>query len=60
MFLKNQYLDLYIFSFTNDLPHDIESKIKVFTDYVKLRIRPISKEKIEIDRNKLSYREYIC
>ena len=58
--LQESVLGLLLFLISiNDLPNDIKSKIRLFVDDIKLLVKPLSKEIIQMDINKLSYWEDI-
>ena len=53
---QGSVLRLFLFLiFINDLPIDIRSEIKLIADDVKLLVRPLFKERKQIDLDKLSY-----
>ena len=55
VFLRYQYLTFVDFIFINDISDDIKSEIYLFTDDIKLLVRPLSKEIGQMILNKLSF-----
>ena len=48
-----------VFNFIEDLPNNIKSKIKLFTDDVKLSVWQLAEEITQKDPNKLKYWRYL-